>query len=599
MRRSRLVWQVFLVHLAILVVLIAGLEWYASHLTREFYTDRKQAELETVAKVSEARLLDLLDRRELAGLRTVCADLARAVSLRITVILPSGEVVADTSEDPQRMDNHADRPEVQAALRGDIGRATRFSRTVGERLTYVAVPLNQDGKVAGVVRTAFSTRSLSASLRAVYVRIALVGLAATLLAGAVSLLVARRIIRPLETLRQGAERFARGELKHRLPAAGAEEMRMLAQSLNHMAAELDQRLETIVRQDNEHQAVLASMIEGVLAVDPDGAILSLNEACAQMLGVAAQQARGRLVHEAFRHAGLLAFVEEALASPEPVEQDLEATGPEKHWLHAHGTVLHDGQQRKIGALIVLHDVTRLRHLEKIRRDFVANVSHELKTPITSIKGFVETLLHEQLEDKDNSLRFLGIILRQVNRLDAIIGDLLMLSRLERGSEEQTVQLQCESLAEVLRAAVEMCEKKAADKSMRLELECPAELQAEINAPLLEQAVTNLIDNAIKYSEAGAAVRIAAAQEGNEVVIRVQDQGCGIEAVHLPRLFERFYRVDRARSRELGGTGLGLAIVKHIVAAHRGSIRVESAVGRGSTFFVSLPLTRPVAATNVV
>ena len=187
-------------------------------------------------------------------------------------------------------------------------------------------------------------------------------------------------------------------------------------------------------------------------------------------------------------------------------------------------MLHDGQQRKIGALIVLHDVTRLRHLEKIRRDFVANVSHELKTPITSIKGFVETLLHEQLEDKDNSLRFLGIILRQVNRLDAIIGDLLMLSRLERGSEEQTIQLQCESLAEVLRAAVEMCEKKAADKSMRLDLECPADLQADINAPLLEQAVTNLIDNAIKYSEAGAAVRIAASHEGNAAVIRVAGSG---------------------------------------------------------------------------
>lgn len=590
MRASRLLWQVFLVHLAILVVLIAGLEWYASRSARAFYTDRKQAELETVAKVSEARLLELLDRRALAELRAVSADLASSVSLRITVILPSGEVVADTSEDPQRMDNHADRPEVQAALRGETGRATRFSRTVGEKLTYVAVPLRRDGNVAGVVRTSFSVHALSDMIRAVYVRIALVGLAAAVLAGAVSLLVARRITQPLEALRQGAERFARGELKHRLPAAGAEEIRMLAQSLNHMAAELDQRLETIVRQDNEHQAVLSSMVEGVLAVDPQGAILSLNEACAEMLGVEASLARGRIVHEVIRHAGLLTFVEKALASPGAVEQDLEATGPGKHWLHVHGTVLHDGQQRKIGALIVLHDVTRIRHLEKIRRDFVANVSHELKTPITSIKGFVETLLHEQLEDKENSLRFLGIILRQVNRLDAIIGDLLMLSRLERGSEEQTIQLQSESLAEVLRAAEEMCEQKAADKSVRLELECPADLQAEINAPLLEQAVTNLIDNAIKYSEAGAAVRIAASHEGNEVLIRVQDHGCGIEAVHLPRLFERFYRVDRARSRELGGTGLGLAIVKHIVAAHRGAIRVESTVGRGSTFFISLPVT---------
>lgn len=591
MRTPRLLWQVFSVHLAILVVLVAGLEWYASRSAREFYTDRKQAELETVAKVSEARLLDLVDRQAFAELRAVCADLSSSVSLRITVISPSGQVVADTSENPQQMDNHADRPEVKSALRGEVGRSTRLSPTVGEKLTYVAVPLRQDGRVAGVVRTAFPVQSLSDAIRPVYVRIALVGLAATVLAGAASLLVARRIAQPLEALRQGAERFARGELKHRLPVSGAEEIRMLAQSLNHMATELDQRLDTIVRQDNEHQAVLSSMVEGVLAVDPEGVILSLNETCAEMLGVDAQQARGRIVHEAFRHAGLLTFVEKALASAEPVEQDLEATGPEKHWLHGHGTVLHDGQQRKIGALIVLHDVTRLRHLEKIRRDFVANVSHELKTPITSIKGFVETLLHEQLEDKDNSLHFLGIILRQVNRLDAIIGDLLMLSRLERGSEEQTIQLQCESLVEVLRAAVEMCEKKAADKSISLDLDCPADLQAAINAPLLEQAVTNLIDNAVKYSEAGAAVRIAASHEGNEVLIRVQDQGCGIEAVHLPRLFERFYRVDRARSRELGGTGLGLAIVKHIVAAHRGSVRVESTVGQGSTFFISFPLER--------
>ena len=209
MRTPRLLWQVFLVHLAILVVLIAGLEWYASRSAREFYTDRKQAELETIAKVSEARLLALLDRQAFDELRASARTWRRPVSLRITVILPSGQVVADTSENPQQMDNHADRPEVKSALRGEVGRSTRFSRTVGEQLTYVAVPLRQDGQVAGVVRTAFPVQSLSDTIRAVYVRIALVGLAAAVLAGLVSLLVARKITQPLETLRQGAERFAR------------------------------------------------------------------------------------------------------------------------------------------------------------------------------------------------------------------------------------------------------------------------------------------------------------------------------------------------------------------------------------------------------
>jgi two-component system phosphate regulon sensor histidine kinase PhoR len=219
---------------------------------------------------------------------------------------------------------------------------------------------------------------------------------------------------------------------------------------------------------------------------------------------------------------------------------------------------------------------------------VANVSHELRTPITSIKGFVETLLHESLEDRENSLRFLQIVLKQVNRLDEIIQDLLTLSRVERGAEEQTIELAPEPLAGVLHSAVEMCEKKAAEKHIAVSVVCPDDLMAPVNGPLLEQAVMNLVDNAIKYSEPQSTVRVVGSGQAGEVVLRVQDEGCGIEAKHLPRLFERFYRVDRARSRELGGTGLGLAIVKHIVAAHKGLVSVESTVGRGSTFTIRLP-----------
>jgi two-component system phosphate regulon sensor histidine kinase PhoR len=367
---------------------------------------------------------------------------------------------------------------------------------------------------------------------------------------------------------------------------------MLAQSMNHMAEQLDQRIQTIISQENERQSVLASMEEGVLAVDQKGTVLNLNDTCAVLLGVDPFKVQGRLVHEVIRKSNLLEFVERTLASTAPVEEDFELRGQENRWLHAHGTVLHDAQRRNMGALIVLHDVTRLRHLENVRRDFVANVSHELRTPITSIKGFVETLLHENLEDKDNSLRFLGIVLKQVNRLDEIIQDLLMLSHVERGTEEQTIQLEIELLDGVLRSAVEMCEKRAGDKQITIQVECPEELTARINAPLLEQAVVNLVDNAIKYSEARATVRVTGSQPPEGVAIRVEDEGCGIEAKHLPRLFERFYRVDRARSRELGGTGLGLAIVKHIVAAHKGAVRVESTIGRGSTFTILLPTAGP-------
>jgi two-component system phosphate regulon sensor histidine kinase PhoR len=291
-----------------------------------------------------------------------------------------------------------------------------------------------------------------------------------------------------------------------------------------------------------------------------------------------------------RKADLLQFIETALASPSPVEGEFQIRGPQDRWVSAHGTLLHDSQRGKIGVLVVLHDNTRLRHLEEVRRDFVANVSHELRTPITSIKGFLETLVDGALEDKENSHRFLQIMLRQVNRLDAIIGDLLVLSRIERGAEEQRIEVTRESIRGVLRAAIEMCEKKAIDKGVKIELLCPEELTGEINAALLEQAVVNLLDNAIKYSNAEAAVEVSAACEGVELVIRVKDQGCGIDAQHLPRLFERFYRVDMARSRELGGTGLGLAIVRHIALAHRGSVSVQSTVGVGSAFCLRLPLS---------
>jgi two-component system phosphate regulon sensor histidine kinase PhoR len=473
-------------------------------------------------------------------------------------------------------------------MEGAVGRSTRVSATTREEMRYVAVPLAHGDDVVAVLRSAMPIRTFGQTLHSLYWRIALGGLIAAVLVAAASLAVARRIARPLETIRAGADRFARGQLHHRLPISGAEEVRMLAHSMNEMAEQLDQRIQTIISQENERQAVLASMDEGVLAVDQGGTILNLNDAGGKLLGVDPAKVRGRIVHEVVRKSSLLEFVERTLASHAAVEEDFELRGPENRWLRAHGTVLHDAQKRNMGALIVLHDVTRLRHLENVRRDFVANVSHELRTPITSIKGFVETLLHENLADRENSLRFLHIVLKQVNRLDEIIQDLLTLSRVERGTEEQTIELAPEPLAGVLRSAVEMCEKKAAEKQISVEIICPDELTAPVNGPLLEQAVVNLVDNAIKYSEPQATVRVAASEQLGEVTIRVQDEGCGIEAKHLPRLFERFYRVDRARSRELGGTGLGLAIVKHIVAAHKGSVTVESTVGRGSTFTIRLP-----------
>ncbi|MHB8899897.1 MAG: HAMP domain-containing sensor histidine kinase [Thermoguttaceae bacterium] len=588
MRSLRLLWQIFLGYLAVSLALLMAMGLYASFHARQFYLAQKAAELEAGARLCETQLADLVRQDAREPLQAACEKLGQSLQMRITVILPGGEVVGDSSENPVFMENHQGRPEVRDALGGKPGRATRFSATLAKELMYVAIPLRQDGAVGAAIRTSFAVQTMAQTLHAIYWRIAGAGLVAAVFVALASLVVAKRIVRPLEGMRAGAERFARGELKHRLPVSGAAEIRMLAQSLNVMAEELDKRIQTIVRQENEHQGVLRSMNEGVLAVDLHGTILNLNATCAALVGIDEEKARGRVVHEVIRRANLLEFIERTLADAAPVEADFELSGPESRWIHAHGTALHGAQDHRIGALIVLHDATRLRHLENIRRDFVANVSHELRTPITSIKGFVETLVHEQLEDREQSLQFLAIVLRQVNRLDAIIQDLLLLSRTERGAEEQTIELEIECLAEVIQAAAGMCERNAAKKSIRLEVLCPDDVVARVNAPLLEQAVMNLIDNAIKYSPDGAAVRISAEQREAELVIRVEDHGCGIAPKHLPRLFERFYRVDKNRSRDLGGTGLGLAIVKHIVTAHRGSVQVESTVGRGSVFSLHLP-----------
>jgi two-component system phosphate regulon sensor histidine kinase PhoR len=289
-----------------------------------------------------------------------------------------------------------------------------------------------------------------------------------------------------------------------------------------------------------------------------------------------------------RNTTLHQFVRDALSSDRPVETDIVLSGTADRFISCHGTSLTDADGHQIGALIVLNDVSHIRKLETIRREFVANVSHEIRTPITAIRGFVETLQDGALDNAEDARRFLGIIEKHVNRLEAIIEDLLSLSRIEQEAETHDIHLSEASLLDVLQNAIQVCQVAAALKKARIDLSCSEHLVAGMDAQLLEQAVVNLLDNAIKYSDEGSSIQLSCTEGENEIVITVKDPGCGIEKRHLPRIFERFYRVDKARSRHLGGTGLGLAIVKHITQAHGGHIKVESAPGKGSAFSIHLP-----------
>jgi two-component system, OmpR family, phosphate regulon sensor histidine kinase PhoR len=440
----------------------------------------------------------------------------------------------------------------------------------------------------GIIRTAIPVDNIDKTLDSIQMRIAFAGLIIAAVAALLSLLLSHRIRRPIDDIKKGAESFSRGEFDVHLPSSGLTEIAGLSETMNRMAGELRERIRTITEQRNELEAVLSSMVEGVFGVDREERLLGMNPSAARILGCNPATAQGRAIQEVIRLSELQRFVVGALSSEEPVEEDLVLYGEAERIVRAHGTPLRDAEGKRIGLLVVLNDVTRLARLENIRKDFVANVSHEIKTPITAIKGFVETLQEGKTHDPEDVKRFLGIIHRHVDRLEAIVEDLLALSRIEKEAEAEEIIVEEHLFRGILARAIQACENKAEVKKIRLELDCSEELKGKANPLLLEQAVVNLLDNAINYSGEGTSVAVVATEKAQEILIRVQDHGSGIERKHLDRIFERFYRVDKSRSRKLGGTGLGLAIVKHIVQAHGGRVSVESQMGEGSTFTLHLP-----------
>lgn len=588
MARKRLLWQLYPFYLLITLASVIAVAWYALSTLRGFYLDEVATNLMARAHLVEIQLKDRIGTTTFAEIDSLCEILGVSSDTRVTLILPSGQVIGDSDEEAALMENHANRPEIAEALRGEIGESQRYSRTVNKMLMYVALPVRDGDSIAAVIRTSIPVSAIDEVLGGVKQKIVLQSLIILVVAALVSLIASRQITQPLKQLRAAAQRFARGELDGRVAISGSEEIAGLAVAMNQMAAQLDERIRTVTTQRNLQEAILSSMSEGIIAVDTEQRIIDLNRAAAEMVGVTDLNPRGRQIQEIVRSSELRRLVSEALAGSDAVEGDIIFRRDGERFVQGHGTVLRDAANVDIGVLVVLNDVTRLKRLERVRRDFVANVSHELKTPITSIKGFVETLLDSPMEDLDEVKRFLDIIGRQTDRLNAIIEDLLSLSRIEQEADKAEVALEMSSIKEVLVASLQACQPHAEARNIAVLLNCDKQLQGRVNAALLEQAVTNLIDNAIKYSQDGTQVRVSGFREETSIKIEVKDQGIGIAKEHLPRIFERFYRADKGRSRKLGGTGLGLAISKHIALAHGGRITAESILREGSTFTIVLP-----------
>jgi two-component system phosphate regulon sensor histidine kinase PhoR len=588
MKRKRLVWQIFPSFLLITLLSIITAIWFASHAMERFFLDQTAADLTDRITLVRYQIEPHFRPLQADRIDRICKEAGQLSSTRFTVILPDGTVVGDSQENPSHMDNHAGRPEINAARQHGSGQSIRYSKTLDRRLMYVAVAVTVDNELAGVVRAAFAVNALDERMGAIRWRMAGGGAVIAILVGLISLLAARKISHPIERLKQGADAFAAGNLTDKLALPETEELAGLAQAMNQMAARLDRRIASAIQQKNELETVLSSMREGVVAIDSNEAIMSMNPLAAEMFECDRERAKNRSIQEVVRNLALQNFVAKAVKAEDSLEDDIPFFRQAEQILNIKSSPIVDSNEKRIGTLLVMTDVTRLRRLEHMRRDFVANVSHEIKTPLTAIKGYVETLFNREVDSAEDTHRFLGIVIKHVNRLESIVEDLLALSRIERENFREALNLATVRLGNICQTAIQVCHKNAEAKRIAIDVQCGEDLQATVDATLLEQAIVNLLDNAIKYSEDGSRVEISAEKRDGMTAIHIRDYGCGIAQRNLSRLFERFYRVDKARSRQLGGTGLGLAIVKHIVQAHEGEVTVESRLGEGSTFSLYLP-----------
>lgn len=587
-KRKSIFWRLLPSYWGVILVSLLIFTTYSHLSAKRFYA----SELELGLKVRSSLLLDQLLLPVQTGdtntINTLCQTQGERAGTRFTVINLNGGILGDSDEDPAIMRNHRNREEVAEAMTSEFGEAERYSQTLRQQMMYVALPLKDaNGKTLAVIRAALPMTAINKTLQQnsknIIIAAGLIGVIAMLLCTG----MASRITTPLRNLKSCADRYAQGDFNHKAPTSDTEEIHQVGEAMNLMSSKLNERLHTIHEQQNELKAILSGLNEGVIAIDHQERIININAAAARLLDINKEHAPGQSIQKIIRFANLQQFIHRLSAEGHKDETELTIYGETEKRLQIYGTLLDRADHKPKGALIVIRDITRLKHLEGMRKDFVANVSHELRTPITSIKGFMETLL-DSAEDFGPHARFLKIVNKQANRLNAIIDDLLTLSRLEQKGTDKSILLTETPVKDVINEAIEICETRAHEKNITIDIECDERLRVPMNQALIEQAFVNLIDNAIKYSDENGAIHITASVVDQQVIIRVADKGYGIDQQHLPRLFERFYRVDTARSRKLGGTGLGLAIVKHIAHCHGGTVHVKSQLGEGSTFTIELP-----------
>lgn len=592
----------FRVRLAIIFIaligsfmLLAGL--FMAQMLRNTYINALQENMRREIQLMTANIVwkrtGTLD--ELATYYSSLAHLYRqSADARVTFIREDGVVLGESERDALTMENHLNRAEIQQAKASGVGYAIRYSDSVKQNMLYAALPIRQSGQIVGYVRLAMSLAEVEGTVRRLWLFL-LAGLGILFLAaGTISYRIASGLTRPFEKMTRVARQLSNMNYKSRVSIRTKDEIGELGQAINLMADSLQLQMNRITENESRLKSVLENMMSGVVMIDKNESIVLLNRSAEEILGFSANELLGKKYNEAKQQFEFTQLIEECISTREHIRDEMIFYFPEERILEINLSPMSHANDEFAGVLIVLHDITAVRRLERMRSEFVANVSHELKTPVAAVKGFAETLLAGAMNDKETAKSFLQIIFDESERLNRLIGDILELSKIE--SKRIPLHFSPVHLRAFLENTLHVMKSEAQKKKIEMELQVADDLYIEADEDRLRQILINLLSNGINYTPEGGKVKVKALpllaeneKEPDRVRIVVADTGIGIPKKDLPRIFERFYRVDKARSRSSGGTGLGLSIVKHLVELHKGQISVDSEVGVGSKFIIDLPM----------
>ena len=578
--KGRLFFKIFATYLVIAVLAIGIIGFLAGNQIRAKLEQQIENEL-----MAHARIVDLYPLKEIEAHVGEIADIAKA---RVTIIDGEGNVIAETDPEAAVLGSHLERPEIQEARVRGSGKTTRYSRTLKEDMIYVALPIRKGPEIVGYIRLARplgEVRKTIEEFTAILLQSFLVILVSSVL---VAFLFSRRLTTPIRDMEHFTERLRRGETPGTLMIRSSDEIGQLAENINYMVDELQTRIAALQEEKAKVEAAFSSALDGVLILDHQGRIETVNRGMWTMIGERYRDLVGKTPLEAFRNLGLQKALDQYRTHDTPVSQEIELGEEEPVVLDVSITPVRGVDAAEGKTMLVFHDVTRLKKLERMRVDFVANVTHEIKTPLTAILGYVETLQEGAIEDRETAKKFLSTIARHAERLNRLVEDLLTISNIELG--EIRFCFENVSLSGIVESVMNIIQVKARGKKIEIVSETPEDLPLiRADRDRLSQVLINVLDNSVKFTPEGGTVTLSALPaDGGEVVVRITDTGIGVPRDEVSRLGERFYRVDKTRSRELGGTGLGLSIVKHLMAAHKGRMEIESQLGRGTTVSLYFP-----------